>query len=108
MSVTMRSSVHPLVDRAVAGCIRCAVDRYWNIGTTHVHDPCADACAAAATALLTAERHDPATTVSALTRCAQACEVVGDEAAAIPSQEYAQCAQKCRQIADDLHRASAR
>lgn len=107
MTTTLRGSTGPAVDRAVQACIRCAVDRYWAIGTLHAYDRCASECIAAATAMLTMERHEPAYVASVLTSCAYACESAGDSAGRAPTAEYVDCARRCRQVAGHLASVTA-
>lgn len=90
------------VDRAAVICIRCAVDRYWNIGTLNVTDECATACIEAATALLTADRHTAESMAVSLRRCSRACESIGSDDATLGAGEYIECARQCRELAQEL------
>ena len=82
--------------------MRCAVDRYWRLGTVQATDDCAAACVTAVTTLLDSEWRGAEETASILRSCADACEAVGSDVGAIGPEEYAYCARSCRRLADEM------
>lgn len=84
-------------------CMRCAADRYRTVGRHAGDDPCAQACVAAATALLTYGWGGITAVGPALVRCADACETVrARPAPRNGSDRFQECARSCRRLAASL------
>lgn len=97
MTAAFPRTAEPEVHETAVECMRCAADRYRK--TEAESDACAQACVAAATALLTSGRGGITAAEPALVRCAVACEAVG-RPRPFRRDPYLACARSCRRLAE--------